>query len=102
MPRWSLIALLLLGVVCAGIGSSLSAAFAPLGAAGFGWTAYSPLTRTVYSGSYAPIDTTWLIWAPRLGFALLTLGAGTTGAATAALFIGRRRRATVTREHQAG
>lgn len=94
MPRWSLIVLLAVAIVCAGIGTDLTAAFAPGGPAGFGWTAYAPLPRTVYSGSYTPIDITWLVWAPRLGVALLALGAGTAGAVVVALITGRRRRAT--------
>lgn len=96
MPRWCLIVLLAAAVICAGIGTSLTAAFAPYGAASFGWTAYAPLSKTVYSGSYTPINTTWLLWAPRLGVALLALGAGTTGAVTAALLTGRQRRSVTT------
>lgn len=90
MPRWSLIVLTVAAVVCAGIGVSFIGAFTPLGADGFGWTAYAPLSTTVYSGSYAPINTTWVLWAPRLGVILLALGAGTTGAAFTALFLRRR------------
>lgn len=92
MPRWTLVALLALAVICAGIGTGLTAASIPFSAAGFGWTAYSPLSSTVYSGSYTPVDTTWLIWEPRLGLALLALGAGTTGAVVVALLAGRRMR----------
>lgn len=90
VPRWSLVVLAVAAVVCAGIGVSLTGAFTPFGAASFGWTAYAPLSKTVYSGSYAPIDTTWLVWAPRLGVALLALGAGTAGVVIAALLLRRR------------
>lgn len=90
MPRWSLIVLLALAVICAGIGTGLTAAFAPFGAASFGWTAYAPLPKTVYSGGYTPINVFWLIWVPRLGVALLAVGAGTTGAAIVALLVRRR------------
>ena len=93
MPRWTLILILAAAVICAGIGTSLTAAFTPYGAASFGWTAYAPLSSTVYSGSYTRINTTWLIWAPRLGVALLAIGAGTTGAAIVGL-LGHRRPAT--------
>jgi heme/copper-type cytochrome/quinol oxidase subunit 1 len=96
MPRWSLIVLLALAVICAGIGTSLTAAVTPYGAASFGWTAYAPLSKTVYSGSYTPINTTWLLWAPRLGVALLALGAGTTGAIAAALLTEHKRRSATT------
>lgn len=93
MPRWLLIPLLAGAVVCAGVGVDLTAAFASFGAAGFGWTAYAPLGKTVYSGSYEPLDTTWLLWAPRLGVALIALGAGATGAALTALLLRPRRHA---------
>lgn len=90
MPRWSLVVLVVAAVVCAGVGVSLTGAFSPFGAASFGWTAYAPLSKTAYSGSYTPINTTWLLWGPRLGIALLALGAGTTGGIITALLLQRR------------
>lgn len=84
MRRSRLIVLLVLGAVCAGIGAALAlSAPAP---ASTGWTAYSPLS----SSAYQPSDATW---APRVGLALLTVGAGTTGAAMAALVLVRPGRA---------
>jgi heme/copper-type cytochrome/quinol oxidase subunit 1 len=82
------VALLAAGVLCAGVGTGLMVASSPARVAGFGWTAYSPLSST----AYRPIDPTWLIWVPRAGAALLALGAGTAGAALAALVLGRTRR----------
>lgn len=90
MPRWSLVVLAVVAVVCAGVGVGLTGAFTPSRVAGFGWTAYAPLSKTVYSGSYTPIDTTWLLWAPRVGVALLAVGAGTAGAVVSALLLLRR------------
>jgi heme/copper-type cytochrome/quinol oxidase subunit 1 len=90
MPRWSLVVLVVLGVVCAGIGVGLTDVFSR--APAFGWTAYSPLSKTVYSGSYEPIDPTWSLWRPRLGIGLLALGAGTTGAVAVALITTATRR----------
>lgn len=83
-----MIALLAAGVLCAGVGAGLTVTFSPAHVANIGWTAYSPLSSTVYR----PIDPAWLVWAPRVGAALLALGAGTTGAALAALVLGRARR----------
>jgi heme/copper-type cytochrome/quinol oxidase subunit 1 len=91
MPRWSLIVLLVAAVVCAGIGVGLAVPLTPLGDAGSGWTAYSPLSKTVYSGSYEPIDVTWSFWGRRIGVVLLALGAGTSGAVLVALLTKGRR-----------
>jgi heme/copper-type cytochrome/quinol oxidase subunit 1 len=90
MPRWALFVLLIAAVVCAGIGSSL---LDPLARASFGWTAYAPLS--IHSGSavYRPIDPTWLQWRPRVGTALLPLGAGTAGAFLVAIVTTQRTRA---------
>ena len=93
MKRRLLIALLVVGVICAGAGIALDGN--PFGAASFGWTAYSPLSHATYQ----PVDLAWLTWAPRVGLALLTLGAGSAGAALTALVLlrtGRTRRAQVT------
>jgi heme/copper-type cytochrome/quinol oxidase subunit 1 len=78
---WLLGALLVVGVLCAGAGVALSGN--PFAAARFEWTAYAPLS------SAHPIDLTWLIWAPRIGLALVAIGAGTSGAALAALVLRR-------------
>ncbi|GAA4755270.1 hypothetical protein GCM10025783_30560 [Amnibacterium soli] len=92
MPRWTLLVLLIVGVICAGIGTIL---LDPVHTASFGWTAYAPLSRSIHSGNavYTPIDPTWLQWRPRIGATLLALGAGTTGAALVALLTRRRARA---------
>jgi heme/copper-type cytochrome/quinol oxidase subunit 1 len=90
MPRWALFVLLIAAVVCAGIGTSL---LDPLARASFGWTAYSPLSVHSVSAVYRPIDPTWLQWRPRVGAALLALGAGATGAFLVALVTTRWRRA---------
>ena len=87
VPRWSLIALVALGVVCGGIGAALLGD--PFSTIGSGWTAYSPLS----SETYRPFDPAWLLTAHRIGLALLPLGAGTTGAAIAALVLRRAGRA---------
>lgn len=92
MLRWSLVALVGAAVICAGIGVSLTGASTPFGAASFEGTAYAPLSKTVYLGSYTPINTTWLLWVPRFGIALLALGAGTTGAVITALLLRHRAR----------
>jgi len=84
MTRWPLIVLLVVGVVCAGIGVALVGN--PFHTPTFGWTADAPLAGSA-SG---PIDTNWLVWAPRIGTLLLALGAGCTGAALAALVLRRR------------
>ena len=76
-----LIALLAVGVVCAGVGVAFTRV--TLGAASFGWTAYAPLSGE----SYVPINVTWLTWAPRIGVALLAIGAGSAGAAVSALVL---------------
>jgi heme/copper-type cytochrome/quinol oxidase subunit 1 len=78
MRRPLLIVLLALGVVCAGAGVALVGN--PFDVPRFGWTAYSPLSGE----AYLP-DVTWLTWAPRIGTALLAIGAGSTGAAVSAL-----------------
>lgn len=98
MPRWTLILLLVAAIVCASAGASLTAAFTPFSAASFGWTAYSPLSSTAYSAGFTPINTTWLMWAPRIGVALVALGAGTSGAVIVAL-LGQRQRRSVARPH---
>lgn len=86
MQRRLLIALLVAGVVCAGVGVALAGN--PFGgAASFGWTAYSPLSGE----RYQPIDPTWLLWRPRVGLALLAIGAGSAGAALSALIVLTRR-----------
>lgn len=83
MQRRHLAILLVLAVLCAGAGVALVGnPFAPVH---FGWTAYAPLAGS----AYRPVDPTWLIWAPRIGFVLLSLGAGTAGAAIAALVLRR-------------
>ena len=82
-----LTSLLVVGVICAGAGVSLTAN--PFGPASFGWTAYSPLSDTAYQ----PIDLTWFTWAPRVGLALLAVGAGSAGAALSALVLLHRARA---------
>lgn len=81
MKHWILAALLVASVICAGAGIVLSGN--PFGPASFGWTAYSPLSST----SYRPVDPTWLRWAPTIGLALLTIGAGSAGAMLSALVL---------------
>ncbi|MGN6444715.1 hypothetical protein [Amnibacterium sp.] len=79
-PRALLVLLLVAAVLCAGVGTALVLSSA--GAASYGWTAYAPLSGT----SSRPVDLTWLLWRPRIGLALLALGAGSTGALIVALF----------------
>lgn len=73
--------LIVVGIICAGVGIALDGS--PVAGASFGWTAYSPLSAT----AYRPADLTWLAWAPRIGLALLAIGAGTAGAALSALVL---------------
>ncbi|RIX31073.1 hypothetical protein [Amnibacterium setariae] len=90
MKRWPLVVLLVAGVVCAGIGVVVGGN--PFQPATFGWTAYSPLSGE----RYRPIDPVWLVWAPRIGFLLLAVGAGSAGAALAALVLRRPSRSART------
>lgn len=85
MRRRSLVVLLVLAVVCAGVGTGL------LDPAGSGWSAV-PRFRISSDGNglYLPFDPTWLEWRPRIGAALLALGAGTAGATLVGLLHGRR------------
>ena len=83
MKRSLLAALLLLGVVCAAVGVALAGN--PFSTPSFGWTAYSPLA----DATYRPYDPAWLTWAPRIGLALVALGAGTSGASLAVLVLQR-------------
>lgn len=84
MRRRSLLVLLVAAVLCAGAGAWLLIGPAAGGPA-TGWTAYSPLS----SSSYTPVDPGWTAWRPRVGAALLALGAGAVGAAAAALVLRR-------------
>jgi heme/copper-type cytochrome/quinol oxidase subunit 1 len=81
MKRWLLAALLVAGVVCAGAGVALNGG--PFRPASFGWTAYAPLSHATYQR----VDFTWLVWAPRVGLALVAVGAGAAGAALSALVL---------------
>ena len=82
MPRRVLWVLLVAGVVCAGVGTGLLLSPPSLGAASFGWTAYSPLSST----AYVPFS---IVWGPKIGVALLALGAGSTGGVITALSLRR-------------
>lgn len=84
MKHWILATLLVASTICAGAGIVLSGnPFAP---ASFGWTAYSPLS----SASYQPVNPTWLALAPKIGLALLAIGAGSAGAVLSALVLLKR------------
>ncbi len=85
MKRWSLVLLLAVGILSAGFGTALVLGSTPLGAASFGWTAYSPLSST----SYWPGNVTGLFWTSKIAAALLALGAGLVGASGTALVLTR-------------
>lgn len=87
MPRWTLVAVLAAGVVCATIGVGLILRTASPWPAPYGWTAYSPLSST----SYSPGDSTAPFWTRVMGAALLAIGAGGSGAVTTLLLLSRRR-----------
>jgi len=79
--RGLLIALLVAGIACGGVGTALVAGAAPPASAG--WIAYAPLSHQTFT----PGDPAWLLWRPRVGSGLLAVGAGASGAALAALVL---------------
>jgi heme/copper-type cytochrome/quinol oxidase subunit 1 len=84
VPRWSLWALLVAAVVCAGAGVALLQSHSSI--AGFGWVGYSPLSdQQHFPVALTPVLTGWH-W---VGVALLATGAGTAGATGTALLLPR-------------
>jgi len=84
------VTLVALGVLCAAAGTTLVLRGTLFGGPAWGWTAYAPLS--LYSGGsrYTALDPVRLAWARPLGAALLAAGAGTSGAAVAALVLRSR------------
>lgn len=84
MRRWIRLAVLVLAAAGVVVGADLVAA--PHGPATFGWTAYAPLSSTVFAPSpVVPLAA---------AVALLVVSAFVLGAAAAVLWTGRRRRAS--------